>query len=133
MLAVSTMPGPVRCHLLWCWGVGGMTARLFVMLRDPFVGTGSPAPLRRRLGGDGVCVPKLEDGHLMVFNPLNPGDRPAEKMVPEAPQSQRLSWQSRLGGGPRDAPGASCLPHGVVLSSSAVCPEPSDRRRVACC
>lgn len=75
-----------------------MTAQLFVMLRDPFVGTGSPAPLRRRLGGEGVCVPKLEDGHLMVFNPLNPGDRPAAKMVPEAPQSQRLAGQSGLGG-----------------------------------
>ena len=52
-----------------------MKAWLFVMLRDPFVGTGSPDPLRRRLGREGVCVPVLEDGRLMVFNPLNPGHR----------------------------------------------------------
>lgn len=33
-------------------GGWGMKARLFVMLRDPFVGTGSQAPLQKRLGGE---------------------------------------------------------------------------------
>lgn len=49
-----------------------------------------------------MCVPALEDGRLAeLFNPLNPGDCRLQKMVPEAPQSQRLpGGAERAGRGP---------------------------------
>ena len=105
-------------------GGWGMKAPLFVMLRDPFVGTGSQAPLQKRLGGEGVCVPALEDGHLMVFNPLNPGDRRLQRWSQKPHRAS--AWRGRAGW--EGDPGS---PHGVP-NSSAVCPEPSDRRRVGC-
>ena len=106
VLEMSTIPGQF-CHLFWGWGVGGMNAWLFVMLRDPFVGTRSPDPLRRRLGREGVCVPTLEDGCLMVFNPLNPGDRRLQRWSQKPHRAS--AWRAeRAGRGTRVCHMALC-------------------------
>ena len=74
VLEVSTIPGPVLPFVLGLGGWGDEGSAL-CHAKGSLCGHRVPDPLRRRLGREGVCVPVLEDGRLMVFNPLNPGHR----------------------------------------------------------
>lgn len=91
------------------------------MLRVPFVATWSlaePGPLRRRLGGKQGCLAALEDGRLMVFNPLNPRKNggPWVQIRSPKPSEPAPGWAKRGLRETRRQP--FCRP-GIVLGFSA--------------